>query len=563
MQKSRDDRYKSAMDVARDVRRYLAGEPVSAYEENSYEKFVRWAKKNQKVLSRMTMVAVISGVLIFAWRLRSENQQLAAVEEAREQVVQFERLADEAQYFAATSDRLDDSMPYYDVATAERAADQALKISSGWGGKLERLPVVELRDAVKETLHSLLLTTAQSQLNGRTTPDAVEKARALILQAEALYGGSESSLRLQDALKTSRQTENTGVVESTPTNEPGQMAVEKTALDHFLNAEELRRKASRSGTTDGDEWNAHAELLEQAIAGYRAAIRLRTNDFWSHFQMGRCYVSLGKHSEGVETFGACVALRPESPWPYSARGLALAMLDRFDGALSDLDRAIALDDEFLPAKLNRGVAHLLAGNQDLAEREFTILLEDSGETPMAEAAYYRAVLRWEAGDHTAALSDLETILTARPEFPAAMLLQSRIYFLTGNLEQGTDRLNLWLAASRFADGSSEDDLASDSDGWQACFERARFLRRLLSSSIPVGIELDRKGLLTAALAELQESIKLGGESAELYSETGSVLELFGAAQESFAAYTKSLELEPDDDCVWGRVTVRSPILKRR
>lgn len=294
MQKSRDDRYGSAMDVARDVRRYLAGEPVSAYEENAYEKFVRWAKQNRKALSRAAMAALICCVMIFVWNVHIENQQLAAVEEAREQVVQFEKLADEAQYFAATSDRLDDNMPYFDVATAERAVDQALKISSAWGEKLERLPVVELRDSVNDTLHSLLLTAAQSQLNGRTTPEAVDKARALILRAEALFGSSVTSLRLRDVLKASGQSPNVNAEESVLTSESGQVAVAKTALDHFLNAEELRRTASRSGTTDGDAWKAHAALLEQAIAGYRSAIRLRTNDFWSHFQMGRCYVSLGK-----------------------------------------------------------------------------------------------------------------------------------------------------------------------------------------------------------------------------------------------------------------------------
>ena len=32
MQKARNDRYLTAMDLARDVRRYLAGEPVSAYQ---------------------------------------------------------------------------------------------------------------------------------------------------------------------------------------------------------------------------------------------------------------------------------------------------------------------------------------------------------------------------------------------------------------------------------------------------------------------------------------------------------------------------------------------------
>lgn len=549
MQKAREDRYALAMHLARDVRRYLAGEPVSAYEENPFERMVRWARKNQKTLTRSAMAIFLSMLIVFAWSLRSENQELAAIEKARGEVAQFSRFADEAQYFAATSDRLDDSVPYYDAATAQRAADQALKISSGWGDNLEALTLDEIRSPVRETLHSLLLTTAQSQLNENATPETVEKARALILRAEALNGGSVSSLRLRDALKISGQNAATDNDESASTNGDRQVDVEKSALDHFLSAEELRRRASRSGTTDGDEWNAHSELLEQAIAGYRSAIRLRTGDFWSHFQMGRCYVSLGKYSEGVETFGACVALRPESPWSYSARGLALAMLDRFDEALADLNRAVELDGEFLPAALNRGVAHWLAGKHEEAENEFTRLLEDSGNSPMPEAAYYRAVLRWESGESAGAIGDLEKVLSVRPKFPAAKLLQSRIYFLTGDLEQGADSLNSWLASNSARAGSDSADEAFDPSGWQAAFERARFLRRLISSSIPTGVELDRKGLLTLTLAELQAAIEQGGDSAELYSETGSVLEIFGKADEAFAAYSKSLEAAPDDDAL--------------
>ena len=495
------------------------------------------------------MVVAVSFVLMFAWSLRTENQQLAAVEKARADVAQFEKLADEAQYFAATSGRLDDSSPYYDSIVAERVADDAIRISDTWGERLEGLSLDEMRGSVKETLHSLLLTTVQSQLNRRLEPDSLEKSRSLLVRAEALHGKSESSTRLRAALDGSAELEEANEVADSVTVANLGKEAGKTALDHFLNAEELRRQASRSGAADGDEWKAHAELLEQAMAGYRSAIRLRAGDFWSHFQMGRCYVSLGKYSEGVETFGACVALRPDSPWSYSTRGLALAMLERFDEAIADLDRATEIDDEFLPAKLNRGVAHWLAGDRESAEKEFTSLLDRPEDSPVAEASYYRAVLRWEDGDHVAALTDLETVLSVRPDFAAAMLLQSRICFLTGDLELGTGRLNSWLASNAARGVAAVTDQSFDSAAWHVCFERARFLRRLLSSAIPTGIELNRKGLLTQALSELQEAIRLGGDSAELYSETGSVLELLGAADDAFVAYSKSLDVKPDDDAL--------------
>jgi serine/threonine protein kinase/Flp pilus assembly protein TadD len=547
MQKARNDRYLTAMDLARDVRRYLAGEPVSAYQENAFEKSLRWARKNQKALSRMTIAIAVSFVLIFAWSLRTENQKLAAIEMARAEVAEFKKLADEAQYFAATSGRLDDSTPYYDPVVAERVAGDAIRISDAWGDHLEGLPLDGMRSSVKETLYSLLLTTVQSQLNRNMDSELIEKSRSLLARAQALHGKSESLLRLRGALDEATTDDAAVLVAGSDTTMSKGQQVGKTALDYFLNAEELRRQASRSGATDGDEWKAHVELIEQAIAGYRSAIRIRAGDFWSHFQMGRCYLSLGKYSEGVETFGACVALRPESPWPHSARGLALAMLDRFDEAIADLNRAVEIDRAFLPAKLNRGVVHWLAGDRELAESDFTQLLEKSEDSLIAEASYYRAVLRWGDGDQVGALTDLETVRSVRPDFAAAMLLQSRIYFLTGNFERGTSCLNSWLASNAARGGSAATDQSFDPAAWQVCLERARFLRRLLSSAIPTGIELDRKSLLTQAQSELQEAIRQGGNSAELYSETGSVLELFGAADDALAAYSKSLTVKPDND----------------
>lgn len=183
----------------------------------------------------------------------------------------------------------------------------------------------------------------------------------------------------------------------------------------------------------------------------------------------------------------------------------------------------------------------------MADDEFTRLLEQPEDSPIAEASYYRAVLRWEDGDHTSAIRDLETVLSARPDFSVALLLQSRILFLTGDFDQGTESLNSWLASNAGRADSDATDRSFDPSAWQACFDRARFYRRLLSSAIPNGVELDRKGLLAQAHVELQEAIKRGGGSADLYSEAGSVLELSGAAEDAFAAYSKSLEMKPDDD----------------
>ena len=56
--------------------------------------------------------------------------------------------------------------------------------------------------------------------------------------------------------------------------------------------------------------------LLQAIDHYRAALRDDPDHYWSHFQLGRCYLSLGRNAEAVAELGTCVALQKEVPWGY-------------------------------------------------------------------------------------------------------------------------------------------------------------------------------------------------------------------------------------------------------
>ena len=145
----------------------------------------------------MTIAIAVSFVLIFAWSLRTENQKLAAIEMARAEVAEFKKLADEAQYFAATSGRLDDSTPYYDPVVAERVAGDAIRISDAWGDHLEGLPLDVMRSSVKETLYSLLLTTVQSQLNRNMDSELIEKSRSLLARASTPPRTAGARLRME------------------------------------------------------------------------------------------------------------------------------------------------------------------------------------------------------------------------------------------------------------------------------------------------------------------------------------------------------------------------------
>jgi serine/threonine protein kinase/tetratricopeptide (TPR) repeat protein len=83
-----EDRYHSARELAQDVERWLAGEPVTAWREPFSVQARRWVRRHRTLVSSMTAVLVVglAGLAAFASILAGKNrelelQRLAAVDE--------------------------------------------------------------------------------------------------------------------------------------------------------------------------------------------------------------------------------------------------------------------------------------------------------------------------------------------------------------------------------------------------------------------------------------------------------------------------------------------------
>src|SRR5205807_10401519 len=80
-----------------------------------------------------------------------------------------------------------------------------------------------------------------------------------------------------------------------------------TLLDHFVLGEQYRTRAlSQDGSaTVRTTFQPSRDLLPRAIEEFRLALAIDPRHYWSHFQMGRCYLSLGQGAEAVGALGAC------------------------------------------------------------------------------------------------------------------------------------------------------------------------------------------------------------------------------------------------------------------
>lgn len=339
------DRYATALALAEDVQRYLAGEPVEAYRENVWERAGRWVRRHRTALMRAAAVVVVLTVgSVAALAVRDSEQRRAEAqrvaddlrrqEQARTQVAEFRRLAEETRFFAANADPAEENAPFFDLKKGEARGAAALAVAESWGPKLEQLPLADdVRDALKQEQYDLLLLLAQVKNRRGEAKEALallDRAAGLAPPTRGLHRLRGESYRLLDDAGRAAAGQRLAQDAKTPTR----------ALDHFLAGEGHRAEAAQLSldAKDGQGKSEKHGLLEQAAGEYRHELRLDPEHYWSHFQLGRTYQSLGKNAEAVEVLGACVALRPNAPWGYSARGLALTGLKRFAEATADLER---------------------------------------------------------------------------------------------------------------------------------------------------------------------------------------------------------------------------------
>ncbi|HUO08573.1 MAG TPA: protein kinase [Phycisphaerae bacterium] len=540
----REHRYASAMDLALDIQRYLADEPITACRESTLARLRRWSRKHRTAIRRtLSAIAVVAlaGCGLFEFQRMErraseaafEAAQLQAREAARTQIQKFESQMDEARFFAASTDSAAEHAPYYDPQRFRTAASDALATAAQWGEVLDQLPSDAPRDRLRAELYELLLLAAQSASASPAIDPAFPDVPALLTRARQLNPAlTRGYHELNSAYLAAHRDLLHAAQEHQLADDP---ATPSTAFDFFLQGEALRCAAAPDplSAEPPPSLSARAQSLNAAITAYRHALQLDPRHYWSHFQLGRCYISLGHYPEAVESLGVCIALRPEAPWGYSARGIALGLLHRFDEAVADLDFALRQNPDFRPALLNRGVVRSLQHQPSAALNDFTAALQAPANHQLIEAAYYRAQLYIDAGQYANAATDLDALLAQRPAFTSAALLRARLAILQGQPADSLKPLNALLAAI---------NLPLDSQSTAASLARRGHLFRLVATQLSG--EAARPALQLAG-ADLQRALSLSPPTALECADLGAVLESLDHLQPAIAAYTQALQLAPD------------------
>ena len=179
LQKDIAKRYANCHELAEDLRRFQAGEPILARPVSAPERFVRWCRRNPRVASLsgtvlFLLVAGVGGLLVANIRIRQEKEQAkleraAAVvsrDLARQKELEAKNAAEAEKEARGLADKKTD-----EAREAQKLADQNAKVAG------------EQRKLALDTLYSVV-TKVDGQLSDR---DDMQKLRQELIE-DAMAG---------------------------------------------------------------------------------------------------------------------------------------------------------------------------------------------------------------------------------------------------------------------------------------------------------------------------------------------------------------------------------------
>ena len=96
--------------------------------------------------------------------------------------------------------------------------------------------------------------------------------------------------------------------------------------------------------------------LDEAIAAYREAIRLKPDDAEAHYNLGIALSGQGKLDEAIAEYREAIRLKPDYAEAHYNLGIALDGQGKLDEAIAEYREAIRLKPDYAEAHYNLGIA---------------------------------------------------------------------------------------------------------------------------------------------------------------------------------------------------------------
>ncbi len=573
MAKEPERRYATAAELADDLERWIAREPVRARPPSlAYLWFTR-VRRNPVAWGVATLAM---GGLVFA--AATVWQQMAArarVRRDQEALGTLERdvlpIIDRARARLQAADRMQFSPTFsfdrWDEALAEalRLCDDAIARHPTFA--MAHLERGRVRLARCDWDRAIVDFTEAVRLNGQLAAARLERARARVEQVFAIEhrvaAGSETEGRgtksrellrlaledLQAAPAARLEQEERAIAEILLLFLQGRsddaVAAARAKTDtgeiddrgHRLIGEILHRGRRPEAVEpfktltdrrpgDARAWSRYAHMLcdaqryREAETAADRALQLQPGFVEALVDRGLCRRHLGKVEEAFADYERALKLQ-------QASGLALvyrANLHRvqrdFDRAAADLDEALRIDPEDVDAWSTLGMVHLERGELDRALETFGKLIAIKPDYP--EAYCNRAEVHRHKGDLDRAFEDCDRAIELRPAYYEAWCNRGVYHIFRGHFDKAV------------AD----------------CTRAIEMEPNRAKAYTNRGVALRKLGRLPQALEDYNRSLELHEPDASTHYNRGVAHELLVSPREALADYERAAELNPSDPDAW-------------
>jgi tetratricopeptide (TPR) repeat protein/formylglycine-generating enzyme required for sulfatase activity len=255
---------------------------------------------------------------------------------------------------------------------------------------------------------------------------------------------------------------------------------------------------------------------DQALADYDRAIELESDNVTACGAMVDIYIAQEEYDQALTTANRFVELASNETdetlaTACATRGRVNLLLDDYEAAFPDLDKAIELDPELAWAYGMRGYLHLLDDNLEEAIADLSRALELDPD--WTDAYVWRAEAYSQSGEVASAVRDCTIALDWDPALKDAYRTRALAYLALG------DSLSALMDYSRMIELDPNDAYAYASRAETLVYQ----------------------GELERALADANKAIELAPEAVDGYASRA----LVGEYELAIADYDRAIELDPD------------------
>jgi tetratricopeptide (TPR) repeat protein len=212
----------------------------------------------------------------------------------------------------------------------------------------------------------------------------------------------------------------------------------------------------------------HLGDYELAIIDYQTAIRLNSKDANIHHNCGECHYYQGQFKEAQEDFSQAIALDSshllayvsrarlhetcgdidqaqqdireaincfvtETYYHYAAHGFAYMKIEDYKNALEDFEMALAMNEKYLFALVNRARVKCLLGDKQGAIQDW----QAAKHLPALNAHdyFWHGEAKRKLNQLQEAISDYEQALIIRPFYPEALAQRGLAYYQWGQWQK--------------------------------------------------------------------------------------------------------------------------------